>query len=151
MQAPTTPDHRGSAPRGGSRYGSNLGRATVVPKADGGRTLTKKQLDDKIQLDQELFIDIIKEYNRDAEEYNLHAFSWIQDFQDASSFVQYGEENWPKAKKKFGDLMKEYEYMFNSKTQSGFHGWGCGGGHGTKKKNDACKIILLHTLEGLPP
>ena len=90
--------------------------------AQRGRTLTKKQLDDKTQLDQELFIDIIKEYNRDAEEYNLHAFSWIQDFQDASSFVQYREENWPKAKKKFGDLMKEYEYMYNSKTQSGFHG-----------------------------
>mmetsp|Transcript_18986 Transcript_18986/g.45567 ORF Transcript_18986/g.45567 Transcript_18986/m.45567 type:complete len:139 (-) Transcript_18986:406-822(-) len=37
MQAPTTSaDHRGSAPPGGSSYGSNLGRATiVVPKADG--------------------------------------------------------------------------------------------------------------------
>jgi hypothetical protein len=83
-----------------------------LPNAEG--SLTTIDLEDKKKVDQDLFSAVINNYNDSTNDvYSRHAFSSIDNFMDASIFDDCQPHDWEKAKKKFGDLISEYEALFN--------------------------------------
>jgi hypothetical protein len=87
-----------------------------------GQALTAGELEDKKKTNQDLFTAFIMQYNKILQLYSCHAFTFIDNFMDASVFEVCPPDAWEKAQKKFGELMANYEALFNKWRRSGYHG-----------------------------
>ena len=52
--------------------------------------------------------------------HHTHAFEYVDDFADAADFSTFPTTEWENAKRKFGELMADYEKLRNRR--SGIHG-----------------------------
>ena len=74
-----------------------------------GQALTGGELEDKKKTNQDLFTAFIMQYNKILELYSCHAFTFIDNFMDATVFDVRPPDMWEKAQQKFGDLMADYK------------------------------------------
>lgn len=95
---------------------------TMLPQlAKRGRVLTAGDLEDGKRTDQDLFQNFLVQYNDSGKSsYSHHAFEYVDDFADAADFSTFPTTEWENAKRKFGELMADYEKLRNRR--SGIHG-----------------------------
>ena len=71
--------------------------------------------------DQDLFQNFLVQYNDSGKpSYSHHAFAYVDDFANAADFSTFPTTEWENAKRKFGELMADYEKLRNKR--SGIHG-----------------------------
>ncbi len=95
---------------------------TMLPQlTKRGRVLTAGDLEDGKRTDQDLFQNLLIQYNdSDNPSYSRHAFEQVDDFVDAADFSPFPTTEWENARRKFGELMADYEKLHNRR--SGIHG-----------------------------
>ena len=98
-----------------------FGRTMLSQLAKCGRVLTAGDLEDGKRTDQDLFQNFLVQYNDSGNpSYSHHAFEQVDDFADAADFSSVPTTEWANAKRKFGELMADYEKLHNR--HSGIHG-----------------------------
>ena len=82
--------------------------------------LTAGDLEDRKKTDQDLFMRFLVQYNdADKLSYASHAFEQVDDFVNAANFSPFPTTEWENARRRFAELMAEYEKLRNR--HSGFH------------------------------
>lgn len=97
-----------------------FGTVMLPQLAERGRVLTAGDLEDGKKTDQDLFTHFLVQYNdADNLSYASHAFEQVDDFVNAANFFPFPTTEWENAKRRFAELMSEYEKLRNRR--SGFH------------------------------
>jgi hypothetical protein len=88
---------------------------TMLPQlAKRGRVLIAGDLEDGKRTDQDLFLNFLVQYNDSGKpSYSHHAFEQVDDFVDTADFSSVPTTEWANAKRKFGELMADYEKLRN--------------------------------------
>ena len=97
---------------------------TMLPQlAERGRALTAGDLEDGKRIDQDLYSNFLLQYNDAANPtYYCHAFEQVDDFVDAADFSPFPTTEWEIARRKFGELMADYEKLRQIPT-AGWERW----------------------------
>jgi len=97
-----------------------FGTIMLPQLAESGRVLTAGDLEDRKKTDQDLFTPFLVQYNdADNLSYASHAFEQVDDFVNAANFSPFPATEWENARRRFAELMAEYEKLRNRR--SGFH------------------------------
>ncbi len=98
-----------------------LGHTMLPQLAKRGWVLTAGDLEDGKRTDHDLFQNFLVQYNDSGKSsYSHNAYEQVDDFADAADFSPFPTTEWGNAKRKFGELMADYEKLRNRR--SGIHG-----------------------------